>query len=217
MLYQIAHVVVYRLARIFFQLRIIGVEHVPKEGGVIVSANHSSYFDIPLLGCALCRPADNIAKSELFKNRLIGAFFRKLGGFPVRRGKGDHNAIKEAARRLKTGRLLSIYPEGTRTRDGQLQKGKAGIGMLVVASKVPVVPAFIEGTYLLRPFRQVTICFGKPIDFREMIENADKEGMHSKVLYGTISSKVMKEISTLKKQLEEDFFSDKSLNHSGRS
>ncbi len=201
MLYQIAHVLVSCFAKLFFRLQVIGLEHVPKEGGVIVSANHSSYFDIPLLGCALNRPIDNIAKSELFQNKLIAAFLKSLGGFPVRRGKGDHTAMKEAAGRLKAGRLLSIYPEGTRTKDGALQKGKAGIGMLVATSRAPVVPVFIEGTYHIRPFRQVTVCFGKPIDFKEMIENAEKEEMHRKVLYGTISSKVMIEIAALKNQV----------------
>ncbi|MFQ5587570.1 MAG: lysophospholipid acyltransferase family protein [Nitrospiria bacterium] len=198
-------------------MKIFGVEHVPNAGGAIVCANHNSYFDIPFLGCALPRPADNIAKTELFRNKIVGYFFRKLGGFPVRRGKADHHAMKEALQRLKSGRLLSIYPEGTRSRDGALQKGKAGIGMLVTASGVRVIPAFIQGTQRVRPFRRVIVCFGKPIDFSELIENASKEGMHTKILYGTIASRVMDEIAILKKQIEKKAFSDKAMNSLGRS
>ncbi len=197
MLYQFAHVLVFFLAKICFSLRIEGVENVPKVGGVIVSANHNSYFDIPLLGCALPRPADNIAKSELFKNKILGHFFRKLGGFPIRRGKADRLAMNESIHRLKQGRLLSYYPEGTRSKDGNLQSGKPGIGKVVVESGVKVVPAYIQGTHRVRLFHSVRIRFGKPIDFSEQIETAKKEGMHSKTLYGTISTKVMKEISAL--------------------
>lgn len=197
MLYQFAHVLVSFLAKIFFSLRVEGIENVPKEGGVIVSANHNSYFDIPLLGCALRRPADNIAKSELFKNKILGHFFRKLGGFPIRRGKADRLAMKESILRLKQGRLLSYYPEGTRSPDGQLQSGRPGIGKVVVESGVKVVPVYIRGTHRVRPFHSVTIRFGKPIDFSEEIETAEREGMHPKILYGTISSKVMEGISAL--------------------
>ncbi len=203
MLYQIAHPLVSFFAKVFFRLQVSGLENVPKTGGVIISANHNSYFDIPLLGCALTRPADHIAKHELFENKLIGSFLRKMGGFPLRRGKADHQAIKEALSRLKRGRLLSYYPEGSRSKNGQLQKGKPGLGMIVVASGVNVVPAFIKGTHKIRPFRKVTICFGKPINFNGLIENSKKEEMLSKILYASISSKVMVEISRLGQQIDE--------------
>lgn len=166
-----------------------------------MSANHNSYFDIPLLGCALSRRADNIAKRELFNNRIVSAFFRSLGGFPIKRGQADHGAIREAVKRLRAGHLLSFYPEGTRSRDGRLQKGKPGVGMIVAESGVLVVPAFIQGTAPVRIFRQVTICFGKPIDFSEQIINARKEGMNQKILYGTISAGIMVGIALLQRGL----------------
>ncbi len=217
MFYQIAHIVVSFFAKIVFRLKVTGVENVPKTGGVIISANHNSYFDIPLLGCALPRPIDNIAKSELFRNKIIALFFRKLGGFPIRRGKVDRLAMNEAVNRLKAGRALSYYPEGTRSKDGRLQKPKAGIGRIVVESGVKVVPAYIHGTHRPRPFRQVIIHFGQPIDFKIEIERAHKEGMHAKVLYGTICGKIMAEIAALKKQLMEKEPSAKALEGLGRS
>ncbi len=203
MFYHIAHIVVSFLSKLFFRLKVVDVSNVPKEGGVIVAANHNSYFDIPLLGCALHRPADNIAKSELFQIRLIAVLFRALGGFPIRRGKADRKAIGEAVKRLKAGRLLSYYPEGTRSKDGRLQKGKSGIGWVVSASGATVVPAYIKGTHPVRIFRQVTIRFGRPIDFKPLIKNGGKEGMQAKNLYGTISSEIMGKIAELEKEHEK--------------
>ncbi len=204
MLYQIAHVVVWTLARLFFRITVIGESHVPREGGVIVAANHNSYFDIPLLGCVLSRRADNIAKSELFRNPLLAALFRALGGFPVRRGTIDRQAIGDAVRRLKAGHLLAMYPEGTRSKDARLQPPKPGIGMMVARSGVKVVPAYLQGTGPVRPFRRVTVIFGKPLDFKdriEAIERVEKEGINLKMLYATISHEIMQEIAALERTL----------------
>ncbi len=206
MLYRIAHWVVWTLARLFFRIRVIGESQVPREGGVIVAANHNSYFDIPLLGCALSRRADNIAKSELFENWMLAALFRALGGFPVRRGTIDRQAIGEAVRRLKAGHLLVMYPEGTRSKDGRLQPPKPGIGMIAAQSEAKVVPAYLLGTAPVQPFRKVTILFGKPLDFKgqtQEIEKAEKEGINPKILYATISQEIMNEIAGLERMLAE--------------
>lgn len=206
MFYRIAHVVVWILARLFFRIKVIGESQVPREGGVIVAANHNSYFDIPLLGCALSRRADNIAKSELFANPILAALFRALGGFPVRRGTIDRQAIVEAVRRLKAGHLLAMYPEGTRSKDGRLQPPKPGIGMMVAQSEAKVVPVYLRGTAPVRLFRPVTVVFGKPLDFKEriqQIERAEKEGINPKLLYATISQEIMNEIAALERTLVE--------------
>ena len=189
------------MAKVFFRLKVVGGENVPGEGGVLVAANHNSYFDIPFLGCALRRQADNIAKSELFENRIVAAFFRTLGGFPVKRGRVDRAAMHEAVGRLKAGRLLAYYPEGTRSRDGRLQPAKSGIGLVVAQSGAVVVPAYIRGTGPVRLFRQVTVVFGKPLDFKGPVEAAEKEGVNPKELYVTISQKIMGQIAQLEKNL----------------
>lgn len=201
MLYCIAHVVVSILAKVFFRLKVIGEENVPETGGVLVAANHNSYFDIPFLGCALRRRADNIAKSELFANRIIAALFRALGGFPVKRGRVDRMAMQEAVDRLKAGRLLAYYPEGTRSKDGRLQPAKSGVGLVVAQSGAVVVPAYIRGTGPVRLFRPVTVLFGKPLDFKGRIEAAEKEGVNPKELYVTISQEIMGQIAQLEKSL----------------
>jgi 1-acyl-sn-glycerol-3-phosphate acyltransferase len=214
MLYALAHPLVRFLAWIFFRLKVIGEENVPRTGGVIVAANHNSYLDIPLLGCALTRRADNIAKAELFGNRFVAAIFRTLGGFPVQRGdRGDRGAVEEAVRRLRKGHLLALYPEGRRSPDGRLLSPKPGIGMLVARTRVPVVPVYIDGTGKALPPGQrsirrarVTITFGKPIDFggrhldQEAETGVEKKGAggNRKEVYLEIAEEIMRQIGALR-------------------
>ena len=163
-------------ARLFFPLRIIGSENIPEEGGVIIAANHLSYLDIPLLGYSINktrrRHADFMAKKELFAIPVIGFLFQKLSSFPIDREKVDRAGLREAVKRLRSGRMVAIYPEGTRSRDGRLHAGKLGVGMIVRMSGKKVVPAAIQGTdkalppgrWLAKP-TPVTIKFGRPLDF----------------------------------------------------
>lgn len=190
------------LARVLFSLKVIGGEYVPPRGGVIVAANHASYLDIPLLGCALKRKADFVGKSELFKNPMIGFFFRRLGGFPIRREGVDRWAIEEAVRRLKAGRLVVFYPEGRRSEDGQLQRPRPGVGMVAALANVPIVPALIEGTEQILPKQSlrlrlfpVVIKFGPPLNPSTL--TASKP---DKSAYSQISEAVMAEIEKLKNE-----------------
>ena len=176
-------------SRLFFPLRIIGSEKIPKEGGVIIAANHLSYLDIPLLGYSINkttrRHADFMAKKELFAVSILGFLFRKLSSFPIDREKVDRAGLREAVKRLQSGRMVAIYPEGTRSRDGRLHAGKPGVGMIVRMSGKKVVPAAIQGTdkalppgrWLARP-NPVTIKFGRPLDFGDIKsgESGGKEG-----------------------------------------
>lgn len=171
------------VARIFFSIRIIDHENIPKEGAVIIAANHLSNLDIPFLAYSIGRGADFMGKKELFNVPLFGYLLRMLNGFPVDREKIDRAALREAVKRLKTGRVLVIYPEGRRSPDGTLQPGKPGVGMLVRMSGAKVIPAAIIGTdkamprgsWFMKPV-PVTIKFGKPIDFNCMAENTGEKG-----------------------------------------
>ena len=197
-LYRVAHWGVARLARGLLRVRVIGADQVPDDGPVIVAANHASYFDIPLLGISLARQADYLAKRELFALPLVGALLRALGGVPVKRGGIDRAAMAEVARRLAAGRLLVIYPEGTRSRTGILGPARPGIGWIVAQSRAVVVPVFIRGTRPLRPFGEVTLRFGEPLDFGPDL--ALPEQMQSKKLYARIALRVMSEIEKLGQQ-----------------
>ncbi|MCS7034784.1 MAG: 1-acyl-sn-glycerol-3-phosphate acyltransferase, partial [Phycisphaerae bacterium] len=132
---------------VLFDLKVFGVEHVPRSGGAILASNHQSYLDPVLLAVRLPRPVSFLAKSELFSNRAFAWLIRSLHAFPVRQGAGDVAAMREAIRRVQEGYLLNIYPEGTRTWDGQLQPIQPGIALVVKRAGVPVIPAVIDGAY----------------------------------------------------------------------
>ena len=191
------------LARLFFRLRVIGRHHIPKEGGVLIAANHTSYTDIPFLGCAMRRRANFVAKAELFDNPILGWFYRITAGIPIKRDSISRDKLNEAIRRLNSGKLVVIYPEGARSKDGQLLPGMQGIGLVVATTGVPVVPAYIAGTDKVLPvgskwirFYPVTILFGEPLDFSGLI----KQSLSQKEMYKMISDKVMEGIRKLEAQ-----------------
>ncbi|MEW6410241.1 MAG: lysophospholipid acyltransferase family protein [Nitrospirota bacterium] len=171
-LYDVFHVIVYVLARILFRLKVVGDENIPAEGGVIVASNHVSYLDPPLLGCAIKRRVNFMAREELFRMPLLGCLIKKFNAFPVKRDKADRTAIKKAISLLKNGEVVAMFPEGARSEDGLLQKPKPGIGLITTLSGVSVVPTYIKGTEVSMPvgvwnirFSPVTIYFGEPLNF----------------------------------------------------
>jgi len=130
-----------------FEMKVYGRQNVPRTGGAMLISNHLSYLDPVVLGVHLIRPISFIAKTELFQNRFFGWLIRSLNTFPVRRGQTDVGAIREAIRRLREGRILTMFPEGTRSSNGQLQRIQPGIAMLIRRAGVPVIPAVIDGTF----------------------------------------------------------------------
>ncbi|NOY39307.1 MAG: 1-acyl-sn-glycerol-3-phosphate acyltransferase [Nitrospirae bacterium] len=154
-----------------FCFEVRGAENIPAEGGVIIAANHLSHLDPPLIGVSIKRRAVFMAKSSLFHVPVIGWFVRRLS-IPVDRDTARPSTIKEAVRQLKEGRVLVMFPEGTRNRDGDVGGGKRGVAMVAALSHAKVVPALIEGTEralpagggFLRPTR-VRVTFGRPIEY----------------------------------------------------
>lgn len=138
-------------------------------------ANHQSYLDPVLVAVRLRRPVSYFAKSELFENPALNWLFRSLHGFPVRQGKGDHGAVRESIRRLEDGHILNIYPEGTRTADGEIGPLEKGIALILRKTSVPVIPVAIEGSFQCWPNTQkiprpgrIRVLYGKPMHFNEM-------------------------------------------------
>lgn len=133
------------LLRLFTRLRVTGRENVPPRGPLLVVCNHLSNVDPPLLAAVLPRPVFMMAKQELFRGPL-GWMARQYGAFPVRRGEADREALRTALDHLQHGRALGMFPEGTRSRSGQLQRARAGVGLLAARAGCPVLPVAISGT-----------------------------------------------------------------------
>jgi 1-acyl-sn-glycerol-3-phosphate acyltransferase len=160
--------------RILGRWKRIGLENVPKTGGVLLTANHASYLDPPLIGIALYRyrRAWFMGKSEMWDNRLLGFINDRVGGFPVRRNSPDRKTLRRVLDWLAAGEAVGMFPEGERTNDGLLHPAMPGIALLVQKSGVPVVPVAVLGTYAMLPRHRksikpapITIAFGKPITF----------------------------------------------------
>ena len=154
-----------------FDLKVYGIHHVPANGGVMIVSNHQSNIDPPAIGCQIPRMTHYLAKSELFKTRFSNWINRQMGAFPVRMGEGDIGAIRESIRRLKEGSALVLFPEGSRTWQGDLQKLQPGVGLIAKKAGVPIVPCVIDGSYKAWPrtsklFRRwpVRVQFGPAID-----------------------------------------------------
>jgi 1-acyl-sn-glycerol-3-phosphate acyltransferase len=136
---------------LMFNLKTYGTENVPKTGGVLLVANHQSYLDPVLVAVRLYRPVSFFAKSELFENPYFGWFIRMLHAFPVRQGEGDIGAVKELIRRLNEGYAMNIYPEGTRSLDGQIAPLEKGVALIIRKANVPIIPVAIEGSFAAWP------------------------------------------------------------------
>jgi 1-acyl-sn-glycerol-3-phosphate acyltransferase len=131
---------------LWFDFKVHGREHVPSRGGALLICNHQSYLDPVLVGVQLRRHVSFIAKSQLFEMPGLGWLIPRLNTFPVRRGESDVSAIKEALRRVHEGQILTMFPEGTRSRDGNLLPIQAGIALMVKRAEAPVIPAVVDGS-----------------------------------------------------------------------
>ncbi|MCC6222764.1 MAG: 1-acyl-sn-glycerol-3-phosphate acyltransferase [Thermoleophilia bacterium] len=162
-----------------FRLRASGLEHVPAAGGFVVAANHTSNLDPWPLGIALYpRQLHFMAKSELWKPGLrtvMGA----LGSFPVRRGEGDREAFRTAVRLCREGRVMAMFPEGTRRSKGLRKRHQprphSGSARIALAAGVPIVPAALRGMDRLSRFGPVHVCFGPPVPVDDLARPDSRE------------------------------------------
>ncbi len=164
-----------RLFKLFLliwnRLRICEAEHIPDKGGVLFASNHASFLDPPVVGVGYRgRPIHFMARDTLWNSMFGTWWMTRVGCIPVSRGTGDLKALKITIKMLKEGKAVSMFPEGTRTEDGELQTAKGGIGFIIEKSGCVVIPAYIDGTYKAHPKGskgikpcKVTITYGKPI------------------------------------------------------
>jgi 1-acyl-sn-glycerol-3-phosphate acyltransferase len=166
------------IARALFRAKIVGSRNVPKSGAVILASNHLSFIDSVVITLFAPRPVSFLAKDTYFtgtglKGFASRTFFRGIGAIPVARGAGQaaQDALDAGLGLLKDGEAFAIYPEGTRSRDGRLYRGKTGVAWLALTAGVPVVPVGLKGTDHVQPIgskgirpAKVTIHFGAPLD-----------------------------------------------------
>ena len=166
---------------VLFRLRVRNQKNVPATGPVLIAANHQSFLDPPAIGCrVLQRQIDFVARSGLFGQEHFGGLLRFLNSIPVAEEGPDGAAIKEIIRRLRLGRCVMIFPEGSRTPDGEIQPFKRGVALLVKRAKCPVVPVAIEGAFAAWPrdrkwprvfSSKVRVLYGEVIGYDELMQD----------------------------------------------
>lgn len=169
---------------IYFRGRVIGKENVPCLGPFVAVSNHGSYFDPPLLSCALGRPVAYMAKEELFNIPILKQGIKLYGAYPVKRGSGDRQAIKAAHTALEEGWAVGIFLEGTRTSDGKIYHPKLGAAMIAAQKKVPLLPVSLHRTAEILPSTgnwplpvPITISIGKLIPAPTSTKRAELEAI----------------------------------------
>jgi 1-acyl-sn-glycerol-3-phosphate acyltransferase len=202
--------------RVVWRPRVFGVEHVPTSGPVIIAGNHLSFIDSVVIPLAVPRRVRFLAKAEYFegrglRGRGIALFFHLIDAVPVRRtgNRDSMRSLELALEVLREGTAFGIYPEGTRSRDGRLYRGRTGVGWLALTSAAPVVPVALTGTDRVQPVgsnrlrvRPVTITFGAPID------PGAYRGLPAGRARRELTDEVMNRIAALSRQVRADVYNE---------
>ena len=208
-MYRVLHAVVPPLLRTIWRPEVVGAENVPRTGGVILASNHLSFADSIVIPSVSPRPVHFLAKSDYFtgtglKGAAQKAWFEGMGMLPVDRDdpQAALGSLEVALEVLGRGEAFGIYPEGTRSRDGRLYRGRTGVAHLALTAGVPVVPVGLRGTAELQPvgsslprLAKVSVAFGRPIEVSGRFD-----GMPLGKARRIITDEVMDSIATLSGQ-----------------
>lgn len=202
------------IAHTWARWEVRGKENVPKKGPLIIVANHVNFVDIPLMAVSLGRKVIFMAKEELFQSKFVGHFLRSFGSFPVQRGRPDRKALRQAQQLLANGGALIIFPEGKRSKNGQLQPAFFGAALLAQWNGTPILPVGIIGTEQLTGFAsvlrrpKVVINIGQPF----YLPKVDAES--SKAELAELTELIMKNLAEL---LPTEYRGDYTDNGNGQS
>ena len=198
------------LFRLYFALyhrwEVRGAEHIPATGPVVLASNHASFLDPPLVGAAARREINYLARESLFRFPVVGNLLRNVNAVPVDREGGGAAGLRAILDRLLAGGAIILFPEGTRSADGDLQQAKSGIGLTVIKSEAPVVPVRVSGTFhalnRLQSFprpHKVAVTFGSPLTFTaERAEAKTCLKPRLKEIYQEVADEIMAAIGELK-------------------
>ena len=167
--YSFAKSVVNIVLKPLYRIEVIGKENLPAEGGVLLCANHINNMDPLAVGITSVRPVHFMAKDELFSVPILGKIVSKVNAFPVKRGMSDREALRKGLAVLKEGNVLGLFPEGTRSKTGEIGKGLAGAGFFALRSDAHIVPCAIIGPY--KALGKLKVVYGKPINMVPLKEN----------------------------------------------
>ena len=190
---------------LYHRRQVFNEESVPRTGGVILASNHLSYIDPPLVGCSTRRVIHSLARASAFKGAIGGAILRSWNSIPVDRDGDSAKGLRTILERLREGRAIMMFPEGTRSSDGTQQPARPGIGLMIAKSDAPVIPVRVFGTYeaygrhhaIPRP-RRVQVKFGEALEFKELrAEASECNPDRRREIYNEISSKLMSAIALL--------------------
>jgi 1-acyl-sn-glycerol-3-phosphate acyltransferase len=190
---------------VYFRWSVFNPERVPQTGGVILASNHASFLDPPLVGSGLHRDINYLARESLFRFPGIGALLRSWNSVPVDRDGGGAAGLKAILERLLDGAGIILFPEGTRTTDGQLQKARSGIGLTVIKSDAVVIPVRVFGTFEAygknHKFpcpKKVAVKYGEPMRFEKLrAEAKDCSKPRLKEIYQEVADEIMAAIAKL--------------------
>ena len=184
----------------WFRGEVVGTENFPREGPFLIASNHASHLDPPMVGSQISKQMRFFARKSLWDNKLMAWWLNKVETIPVERDSGDIGAIKRVLQALKEDRAVVLFPEGTRSNDGHLQKPKAGVGLMACKTGVPVVPCRVYGSFaaygkgakIPRFGSPVTIVFGAPIPASDY-----DDPTVGKARYETAAQRIMDRIAAL--------------------
>ncbi len=219
MWYWIVKAILTPILRTVFRPKVEGLEHVPAEGAAILASNHLSFSDSIFLPLVVPRRVTFLAKSDYFtsrgfKGRLKAGFFKGVGQLPVDRsgGRASQAALETGKRVLAAGNLLGIYPEGTRSPDGRLYRGKTGVARMALEAGVPVIPCAMVNTFEIQPpgkvlpkVMPVVMRIGKPLDFSRYAGMED-----DRFVLRSMTDEIMYELMQLSGQEYVDTYATKA-------
>jgi 1-acyl-sn-glycerol-3-phosphate acyltransferase len=192
---------------LLWRVRVEGREHIPADGPAVLAANHQSFCDSLFLPLVVPRKVIYLAKAEYFDSPKTAWFFRAVGQIPIRRGGGKESerALETAKDELLAGHLIAVYPEGTRSHDPWVHRGRTGVARLSRECGLPVIPVGIAGTVdvqpigsrVMRPFRTVTVRFGEPMRMQPATDPSDPMADHDHADCRAFTDTLMHEIARL--------------------